>query len=77
MDGDTVKMSGCPVMHGGNTGMTSSPTRWWPQALNLDILHQHGARTNLVEYSGGHGWRGDVFGMIRGGVDWLEERGAE
>ncbi|MEM1086330.1 MAG: catalase/peroxidase HPI [Pseudomonadota bacterium] len=36
----------CPVMHGGNTGTGNSPTKWWPENLNLDILRQHGARTN-------------------------------
>ncbi|MEM1390087.1 MAG: catalase/peroxidase HPI [Pseudomonadota bacterium] len=36
----------CPVMHGGNTGTGNSPTKWWPEALNLDILRQHGAPTN-------------------------------
>ncbi len=42
MDGnDTKGMSGCPVMHGGNTGTGSSVMAWWPRALNLDILHQH------------------------------------
>ncbi|MEM1037616.1 MAG: catalase/peroxidase HPI [Pseudomonadota bacterium] len=40
---DDVK---CPVMHGGNTGTGNSPTKWWPEALNLDILRQHGAPTN-------------------------------
>ncbi|MBV6633811.1 MAG: catalase/peroxidase HPI [Alphaproteobacteria bacterium] len=54
MDGDNVKMSGCPVMHGGNTGMTSSPTRWWPQALNLDILHQHDTRSNPMDADYNH-----------------------
>ena len=38
--------SQCPVMHGGNTSSSKPVTRWWPNALNLDILHQKGARTN-------------------------------
>jgi catalase-peroxidase len=33
-------------MHGGNTAMGSSVTAWWPNALNLDILHQHDSKTN-------------------------------
>jgi predicted esterase len=33
-----------------------------------------GARTKLTTYEGGHGWRGDVFGQIRAGVDWLEQK---
>ena len=36
----------CPVMHGGNTATGKSNTAWWPNALNLDILHQHDSKTN-------------------------------
>jgi len=36
----------CPVMHGGNTAASASVMDWWPNALNLDILHQHDAKTN-------------------------------
>ncbi|NQW29341.1 MAG: catalase/peroxidase HPI [Ignavibacteria bacterium] len=36
----------CPVMHGANTETDSSVMSWWPNALNLDILHQHDAKTN-------------------------------
>ena len=35
----------CPVMHGGSTRSDSTPV-WWPNALNLDILHQHDAKTD-------------------------------
>ncbi len=38
--------SKCPVMHGGNTSAGSSVMDWWPNALNLDILHQHDSKTN-------------------------------
>ena len=31
----------CPVMHGGQTASGHSNTDWWPESLNLDILHQH------------------------------------
>ena len=42
-----VKSTGkCPVMHGGNTAMGKSVMDWWPNALNLDILHQHDTKTN-------------------------------
>ena len=37
--------SQCPVMHGGSTRSDSTPV-WWPNALNLDILHQHDAKTD-------------------------------
>ena len=36
----------CPVMHGGNTVTANSNTSWWPNALNLDILHQQDNKTN-------------------------------
>ncbi len=38
----------CPVMHGANTNTTSAggTMSWWPNALNLDILHQHDTKTN-------------------------------
>ena len=36
----------CPVMHGGMTSTGSSVMEWWPNALNLDILHQHDKKTN-------------------------------
>ena len=36
----------CPFMHGGTTTHQSPPTKWWPKTLNLDILHQHDAKTN-------------------------------
>ena len=36
----------CPVMHGGNTSSAQSNAAWWPETLNLDILHQHDRKTN-------------------------------
>ena len=36
----------CPVMHGANTTVGTSTMDWWPNALNLDILHQHDRKTN-------------------------------
>ena len=36
----------CPFMHGGNTTVKESVIDWWPNALNLDILHQHDTKTN-------------------------------
>jgi len=36
----------CPVMHGGATASGMSNMEWWPKTLNLDILHQHDAKTN-------------------------------
>ncbi|MBF4988892.1 catalase/peroxidase HPI [Methylophilus sp. 14] len=36
----------CPFAHGANTASRQSNTNWWPNALNLDILHQHDRKTN-------------------------------
>ena len=36
----------CPVMHGGSTNDTTHVTDWWPEALSLDILHQHDTKTD-------------------------------
>ncbi|MBF22247.1 MAG: catalase/peroxidase HPI [Pusillimonas sp.] len=36
----------CPVMHGSLTSAEKTNMDWWPKALNLDILHQHDAKTN-------------------------------
>ncbi|MEQ1565150.1 MAG: catalase/peroxidase HPI [Myxococcota bacterium] len=36
----------CPVMHGAHTTAATSPTDWWPDALQLDILHQHDHKTD-------------------------------
>ncbi|MCW8871786.1 MAG: catalase/peroxidase HPI [Xanthomonadales bacterium] len=36
----------CPVMHGAQTTVSKSNMDWWPNALNLDILHQHDTKPN-------------------------------
>ncbi|EYR77829.1 catalase/peroxidase HPI [Shinella sp. 838] len=46
MDTKTTTTGKCPVMHGGATALNNSVMEWWPNALNLDILHQHDAKTN-------------------------------
>lgn len=43
------KKGGCPVMHGGQTATGRTVLDWWPNALNLDILHQHDAKTNPMD----------------------------
>lgn len=39
----------CPVMHGSTTSSNASNVAWWPNALNLDILHQHDHKTNPMD----------------------------
>ena len=39
----------CPVMHGSNTklgGQAATNKSWWPNQLNLGILHQHHVKSN-------------------------------
>lgn len=39
----------CPVMHGSNTklgGQAATNKSWWPNQLNIGILHQHHAKSN-------------------------------
>ncbi len=44
MDGN--KASGCPVAHGATNFSMRSNSDWWPNQLNLRVLHQHTAREN-------------------------------
>ena len=42
----------CPVMHGGATRQGNAGTNntdWWPNQLNLKILHQHDRKTNPMD----------------------------
>ena len=43
------EVSKCPVMHGAvtkNSGNATSNRDWWPNQLNLNILHQHDKKSN-------------------------------
>ncbi len=47
MDADSMTSAGkCPVLHGAMTVTSTSVMDWWPNALNLDILHQHDTKTD-------------------------------
>ena len=44
--------SKCPVMHGANTKNTGEGTTnrdWWPNQLDISILHQHDEKSNPME----------------------------
>jgi catalase-peroxidase len=56
MSTETTKQ--CPVMHGAMTSAGSSVVEWWPEALNLDILHQHDTKTS--PYSSDFNYRREV-----------------
>ncbi|NOD64595.1 MULTISPECIES: catalase/peroxidase HPI [unclassified Ruegeria] len=82
MDGNphNHQSGGCPVMHGGNTGTGNSVTKWWPDALNLDILSQHDTRTNPMDADYNHreavkgldfkAVRADVEALLTDSQDW-------
>ncbi len=45
-------VSKCPVMHGAMTSNNNSGTsnrEWWPNQLNLNILHQHDKKSNPMD----------------------------
>ena len=80
LDDNTKRAAGCPVMHGGNTAMKAPVTKWWPNSLNLDILHQHGARTNPMDPDYNHreavkelnfeAVKSDVKALMTDSQDW-------
>jgi predicted esterase len=37
-------------------------------------LTEHGAAVKFTEYNGGHGWHGNIYGLIRENLDWLVEQ---
>jgi catalase-peroxidase len=41
---DAVSEAKCPVLHASNGGMTNRD--WWPNQLNLNVLHQHSQLSN-------------------------------
>ena len=46
---DDQSVSKCPVMHGSatqNSGISTTNRDWWPNQLNVNILHQNDKRSN-------------------------------
>ena len=44
--------SKCPVIHGAvtkNSGSGTANRDWWPNQLNLSILHQHDKKSNPMD----------------------------
>ena len=55
-------ISKCPVMHGSatkNDGPSTSNKDWWPNQLNVRILHQHDKRSNPMEID--HNYRSEFL----------------
>ncbi len=46
---------------------------YWMAEAGHEAFSKAGVRTTLVNYDGGHGWKGDVYGNIRRGIEWLEK----
>jgi catalase-peroxidase len=53
MNNEQGKSAGkCPVMHGANTRLANTGTKnldWWPNQLNLNILHQNDSKSNPMD----------------------------
>lgn len=52
MDNDNSRAGKCPVMHGANTKVGGNGTKnhnWWPNQLNLKILHQNDRKSNPLD----------------------------
>lgn len=45
---EATSTTGCPFGHGAQTNAAAGPTNadWWPNQLNLAILHQHSAKSD-------------------------------
>ncbi|AGT09914.1 catalase/peroxidase HPI [Paracoccus aminophilus] len=52
MDGNDAPKGKCPVMHGSNpivSGQGRANKDWWPNALNISILHQNDRKGNPMD----------------------------
>jgi catalase-peroxidase len=77
---ENKKQGKCPVTHGANTDSNSSVISWWPESLNLDILHQHDSKTNPncndfnykneFEKIDLEGLKADLKALMTESVDW-------
>lgn len=57
-----------------------SPDDWIPIKMARTAkkrLEKAKAKVELKEYAGGHGWRGNVYGMMRSAFRWLEKNHAK
>jgi predicted esterase len=52
-------------------------TRYFFATMAKSQLTKAGGDVKLTSYDGGHGWRGDPFGNIRAGIEWLEKPAAK
>ena len=80
MDGNNVGGGKCPVMHGAtNVGMQSN-SDWWPNQLNLKILHQNSSKSDPMgdgfDYAEAFGkldykaLKQDLYDLMTDSQDW-------
>ena len=43
---DTISSGKCPFMHGATSLQGTTNRDWWPNQLNLNLLHQHSEKSN-------------------------------
>src|SRR5262249_17969776 len=51
----------------------TAPYRMAKQAAQ--DLQANGAKVQLTDYDGGHGWRAGLYDHVRAGIEWLEANG--
>ena len=77
-----TELGKCPFNHGGTAvaGSGAAPRDWWPQQLNLGILHQHNPAANPLG-AGFHyaetfsqldyaGLKRDLIALMTDSQDW-------
>ena len=67
-------------MHGGNTSTGTTDKHWWPNSLNLDILHQHDTKSNPLDEDFDYrealksldveGLKNDLHALMTDSQDW-------
>jgi len=84
MQSDNKQSAGkCPVMHGSmttNSGDAKENRDWWPNQLNLNILHQHSTQSNPMGESYRYAeefkkldldaLKGDLYALMTDSQDW-------
>ncbi|CUH80505.1 catalase/peroxidase HPI [Tropicibacter naphthalenivorans] len=81
MDGNDIgKAGGCPVMHGAVTFNARSNRDWWPNQLNIGVLHQNPAKGNPMgaDFSYAEAFqkldleavKKDLFALMKDSQDW-------
>ncbi|WP_372574179.1 catalase/peroxidase HPI [Ruegeria jejuensis] len=81
MDGNDIDNTGkCPVMHAHTTFASRSNSDWWPNQLNLRILHQHSSLSDPMGEGFNYGeefkkldlkaLKQDLYDLMTDSQDW-------